>query len=126
MKNEKTGKTFVEYNPIVDGSGLTFNEQMNNEALKDLFSKPVPEDPTTIVNDNVNHPSHYTQGVIECIDAIEASMTPEQFRGAMKANIIKYLWRYGHKNGLEDLKKARFYLERMIASFEKGIGEEHV
>ena len=51
-------------------------------------------------------------------------MTPTEFRGAMKANIIKYLWRYEHKNGLEDLKKARFYLERMIASYEKDIGKE--
>ena len=89
---------------------------------KELF-EPLPVAKET-VNDNVNHPSHYTQGAIECIDAIEASMTPKEFRGAMKANIIKYLWRYEHKNGLEDLKKARFYLERMIVSYEKDIGKE--
>ena len=98
----------------------TFNGELNEEAYRELFETPKPE----TVNDNVNHPSHYTQGSIECIDAIEASMEPAEFRGAMKANIIKYLWRYEYKNGLEDLKKARFYLERMITSYEKDIGKE--
>ena len=108
-------KTYIEYNPIV-GFGKTFHEELNEEAYRELFE---PVKPTE--NDNVNHPLHYTRGSIECIDAIEASMPPAEFRGAMKANIIKYLWRYEHKNGLEDLKKARFYLERMIASYEKDI-----
>lgn len=98
----------------------TFNGELNEEAYRELFETPKPE----TENDNVNHPSHYTQGSIECIDAIEASMEPAEFRGAMKANIIKYLWRYEYKNGLEDLKKARFYLERMITSYEKDIGKE--
>lgn len=122
MTNEgikKYGRTFIEYNPVSDASGKTFHEELNEEAYQELF-KAV----TSTANDNVNHPLHYTQGSIECIDAIEASMPPAEFRGAMKANIIKYLWRYEHKNGLEDLKKARFYLERMIASYEKDIGKE--
>lgn len=126
MKNKTDGKVFVEYNPVVDASGKTFHEEMNEESLQELFSKPTPTEQDFPIEDNVNHPSHYTQGAIECIDAIEASMTPTEFRGAMKANIIKYLWRYEHKNGLEDLKKARFYLERMIASYEKSIGKESV
>jgi len=126
MKNKTDGKVFVEYNPVVDDSGKTFHEEMNDESLQELFSKPVSNKQDLPINDNVNHPSHYTQGNIECLDAIEASMTPIEFRGAMKANIIKYLWRYEHKNGLEDLKKARFYLERMIASYEKDIGKESV
>jgi len=66
-------------------------------------------------NDNVNHPKHYTQGGIECIDAIESSMSELEFRGYLKAVIIKYLWRYDKKaNEIEDLKKAKWYLEKLI------------
>ena len=70
-------------------------------------------------SDNVNHPNHYCQGGIECIKAIEASMTPEEFQGYCKGNVIKYVWRFREKNGLEDLKKARVYLGWMIESKEK-------
>ena len=65
--------------------------------------------------DNVNHPSHYTQGAIECIDAIK-----EDTKGLLgieavcTANIIKYVWRWKFKNGVEDLRKARWYLDRLI------------
>lgn len=65
--------------------------------------------------DPVNHPDHYTQGGIECIDAIEASMTPDEFAGFLKGNSIKYLWRYRQKAGRQDLEKARWYLDRLIA-----------
>lgn len=64
--------------------------------------------------DNVNNPKHYTNGSIECIDAIKASMSHESFEGFLKGNIIKYLWRYKLKNGVEDLKKAEFYLKCLI------------
>lgn len=67
-----------------------------------------------IDNDPVNHPSHYCKGGIECIDAIEASMTPEQFGGYLKGNIEKYIWRYEIKGGLQDLEKAMWYLDRLI------------
>ena len=73
----------------------------------------------TAQSDNVNHPSHYTQGGIECIKAIEASMTPEEFQGYCKGNVMKYVWRFREKNGLEDLKKAQVYLGWMIESKEK-------
>ena len=61
--------------------------------------------------DNVNHPSHYTQGGIEVIDMIVSMGDGEAF---CRANAIKYLSRYKHKNGLEDLKKARWYLNKLI------------
>lgn len=70
------------------------------------------------MTDNVNHPSHYTQGGIECLDAIEASMPAEGFQDYCQGNILKYIWRYRFKNGVEDLKKAQFYLDRMIKSVE--------
>lgn len=66
------------------------------------------------LSDMVNHPPHYTKGGIECLDAIRASMTDDEYKGYLKGNIIKYLWRYEWKNGLEDLKKAQFYQNRLI------------
>lgn len=66
--------------------------------------------------DKVNHPSHYTTGKVECIDALEAATTGlEGIEAVCTANAIKYLWRWKHKNGVEDLKKARWYLDRLIA-----------
>ena len=67
-----------------------------------------------VSDDPVNHPSHYTQGSIECIDAIEASMTKEEACGYLKGCVMKYVWRYRHKGGVEDLEKARWYLDRLI------------
>lgn len=64
-------------------------------------------------NDPVNKPSHYTSGGIECIDAIEASMTPEEFKGFLRGNTIKYLWRYQMKGGKQDLDKADWYLRKL-------------
>ena len=63
--------------------------------------------------DNVNHPAHYKQGDIECIDAIKAALTPEEFRGYLKGNIIKYTWRERMKGNIESLKKAAWYLRRL-------------
>lgn len=70
------------------------------------------------MNDAVNHPSHYTSGGIECIEAIEASMGTDSFQDYCKGNIIKYIWRWRNKGGVEDLKKARVYLDWLIESAE--------
>lgn len=71
--------------------------------------------------ERVQHPSHYqTNSGIECIDVMEACT--EELSGAEAVNtsqIIKYIWRWKKKNGLEDLKKARFYLDRLIKCVEK-------
>lgn len=64
--------------------------------------------------DNVNHPSHYASGAIECIDAIESSMTKEAFAGYLKGNVQKYMWRYENKGGVESLQKAQWYLSKLI------------
>lgn len=72
-----------------------------------------------VTNDVVNHPSHYTQGGIECIDAITAATVGKTgIEAVCVANVVKYLWRYEEKNGLEDVKKARWYLERLINELE--------
>lgn len=71
------------------------------------------------VSDNVNHPNHYTFGSIEVIDYIRDKMTPVEFQGYCQGNVLKYVSRYRHKGGVEDLKKAQVYLDWMIESLEK-------
>lgn len=69
--------------------------------------------------DVVNHPSHYTKGRIECIDAIDSATTGKSgIEAVCVANIIKYLFRYEEKNGLEDVKKAKWYLNKLISELE--------
>ena len=63
----------------------------------------------------VENPDHYNTGAIEAIEAIKASMPPEQFFGYLKGNVMKYLWRYDYKEKpVEDLRKADWYLNRLI------------
>ena len=84
---------------------------------------PVPWLKTPVLQEDVvNHPSHYTDGGIECIEAIEAALTTEEFRGYCKANCMKYIWRESHKGGTESLKKAQWYLNRLIIldEYQKG------
>ena len=76
-------------------------EQSDNKELQDM----------------VNHPPHYNKAGIECIDAIEA-MTEEGFEYYLQGNIMKYLWRYRYKNGVEDLNKAQWYLTKLIDTLE--------
>ncbi|MEK0151655.1 DUF3310 domain-containing protein [Tetragenococcus halophilus] len=70
------------------------------------------------VDDNVNHPDHYTQGDIETIDYIKDKLTDEEFRGFVKGNVLKYVSREGLKNGDEDLKKSDWYLNKLIEVLE--------
>lgn len=66
-------------------------------------------------HDPVNKPDHYNVGAIEAIEAIKASMPENEFRGYLKGNLMKYVWRYDYKGKpVEDLRKARWYLERLI------------
>ena len=79
------------------------------------------------MTDAVNHPRHYAKnGGIECIEAIEASMDKDDFRGFLKGNILKYVWRYEEKNGLEDLKKASWYLDLLVFNIENEPQQEAV
>ena len=105
------------------GQAGTTKIKARSESLKELFEPiestmdcpggvcPVPWATKT---DNVNHPSHYTDGSIECIEAIEAQLTREEYRGYLKGNIAKYVWRENHKGGVESLKKAQWYLDRLV------------
>ena len=64
--------------------------------------------------DTVNSPSHYTQGDIECIDAIAAALNPDEFRGYLKGNILKYTWRERQKDGETSMRKAQWYINRLL------------
>lgn len=66
--------------------------------------------------DSVNRPSHYASGDIECIDAIRAQMSREEYQGYLRGNVVKYVWRWRDKGGVESLRKARWYLDKLIAS----------
>lgn len=70
------------------------------------------------MTDNINHPPHYRQGAVECIDAIEAALTPEEFAGYCKGNVLKYVWRERHKAGGDSLAKAQWYLRRLLAKLD--------
>ena len=67
--------------------------------------------------DMVNSPPHYNQAGIECIDAIRAA-TGDGYEYYLQGNIIKYLWRYRYKNGVQDLEKAQWYLQKLIEETE--------
>lgn len=67
-----------------------------------------------IVRDNVNHPSHYTSGNIECIDAMLSAFGKEKVQHFCKLNAFKYVWRADKKNHIEDIKKAVWYLNKYI------------
>jgi hypothetical protein len=70
------------------------------------------------MSDQVDRPEHYRQGEIECIDAIQAALTPEEFRGYCKGNVLKYVWRERHKGQGVSLAKARWYLQRLLATLD--------
>jgi len=95
----------------------TVNE-VNDLAWKeitDFITKRMDDKDTHLHQfDNVDRPIHYAAGSIECIDAIEAQLSAEEFRGYLKGNIIKYIWREKHKGKIESLKKALWYLNRLI------------
>lgn len=91
------GKDYMRYKDIRD--------VLNDEVLS--------------IYDPVDKPQHYNSGGIEAITAIEASMDPGAYAGYLKGNIMKYLWRYEKKEKpIEDLKKARWYLDRLIHKVE--------
>lgn len=71
------------------------------------------------MQDNVNQPSHYGQGKIECIEYIKDFLTTEEYTGYLRGNIAKYLHRWRYKNGIEDLKKAQWYLNELIEHQEE-------
>lgn len=78
------------------------------EAWQSPWSRRVPK------FDDVERPQHYGLGKVECIEAIEASMSHEEYLGYLKGSALKYLWRYRYKGKpLQDLNKAQWYLNKL-------------
>lgn len=67
------------------------------------------------LQDEIDAPPHYNNGLIECVDAIQESMSPEAFKGYCKGNALKYIWRMSYKGKpVTDLRKAMWYIDRLI------------
>lgn len=91
----------------VDNLQSRVNDANLGDALKEMF-------------DTVQRPAHYNQSGIECIDAIAAAVKGKNgIEAACVANVIKYLWRYELKNGVEDCRKAQWYLDRLVKELSK-------
>lgn len=121
-KNVEVKTTFYAKAPI---SAEELDKRIKELLPQKLALEPLPKEdraikmPVSSKPDNVNHPRHYCKGGIECIDAIRAAVSDLRGVEAVYAgNVIKYVWRYKGKNGLEDLKKAKHYLEWLIESLE--------
>jgi len=72
-----------------------------------------------MADDYVNHPPHYKQGDIECIDAIKAALG-DGYTYYLQGSVIKYIWRFEHKeNPVQDLQKSAWYLDRLIGEMQK-------
>lgn len=100
--------------------------RLDGSHLKDIKLNAEPDEFPSIgikpenKPDMVSHPRHYTQGGIECIDALKAATVGKRGIDAVcVANIIKYLWRYEEKNGIEDVRKAKWYIERLLKELEE-------
>mgnify|MGYP003137990260 FL=1 len=81
--------------------------------MDDYYNKKL----LTTKTDMVNSPPHYNKAGIECIEAISAA-TADGYEYYLQGNIMKYVWRYRYKNGTEDLKKAQWYLEKLVEEVE--------
>lgn len=89
---------------------------IENQAVRAYQSADGAVEFESLQPDTIN-PAHYKQGAVECIDAIKAA-TGDGFTGYLTGNILKYVWRWKHKNGIEDLRKARWYLDRLIKELD--------
>lgn len=88
-----------------------------NEIVQLVLPKEEPD--STSTNDNVNHPSHYETGNFECIDVMIETQGKEAVMDFCVCNAFKYIYRHNNKNGVEDIKKAKWYLDKYIELAEK-------
>ena len=104
-----------------DGS-FVWHTQEGGSVRLEMTAKPPAEAPAANpppADDEVDHPPQYTKGAIECIDAIDsavAGVPPDE--AVCVANVVKYVWRYNAKGGAVSLRKARWYLDRLIAKVD--------
>lgn len=96
---------------------LTNISESMNDIVRIVLSEG--ESDSTSTNDNVNHPSHYETGNFECIDVMIETQGKEAVMDFCVCNAFKYIYRHNNKNGVEDIKKAKWYLDKYIELAEK-------
>lgn len=112
MTREMTSEEFKSWCKM-QNAWERITEMPTGENTAYTMTFTVPKEGITI-DDPVDHPPHYTYGDIEVIDYIAQTLGAEGFKGYCLGNVIKYISRAEHKNGKEDYKKARWYLDRII------------
>ena len=96
------------YLDLADKERTEYEAKWEDESLEEIIARQEEED-------MVGSPKHYNTGNIECIEAIEESMSSVAFKGYLKGNCMKYLWRYDYKGKpVEDLQKAQWYLAKLL------------
>jgi len=100
-----------DYGLVTVNTYNTFNDAYDVLLLFDPSQNATKEQASPV--DMVNSPPHYNQGKVECIEAIRAALTADEFRGFCKGNAMKYVFRERLKGGMEDIKKAEWYLAKM-------------
>ena len=103
---------------VVEDCGKTANDQLRQSLMDYPFGEPANSSEIADGSSDPINPSHYKQGGIECIESIKAALG-EGFPDYLRGNVMKYLWRYKEKGGVEDLRKSAWYLDRLI----KEVGE---
>lgn len=133
-----TGKRFKSYKEMltvygIDCSvgadakyrkGISYEDQVRglkpveSRSLEDIQGNSMPKTikfvPFEDTDNDAINPNHYKSGNMECIDALAETLGSEGIKAFCKGNVIKYLWRYEKKNGVEDLRKAQWYLNKLI------------
>ena len=98
----------------VNADDLPTHKELEKEKIKRM-DKVVER---LMKEDMVNSPPHYANGTIECIDAMEAMLTPEEFIGYLRGNAFKYMWRFRNKGkAYEDLQKSQWYVNRLVSLY---------
>lgn len=136
--NTSPGIAYMEYSPVIrDTDSTLYNPgHLKEKEEKETSEKvPIPTDfigrvmsgsialepekmgyhsITPKTKEHVNHPSHYNSKGKETIKVLEDYLSKEEYAGFLKGNILKYIHRYENKNGVEDLNKAKWYLDELI------------
>jgi hypothetical protein len=107
-------KCFTKVEPEIKISCIYLSDVKTDRLFSKKMSDNIVSD-NIVHDDKVNHPSHYTQGKYEVADIIDGMCMTHW----CEANILKYIFRYKYKNGMEDLKKCQWYLNRLISIVEK-------
>jgi hypothetical protein len=111
MRNKYPKNIHLGINSINKDSPNYWRRYKENKSYED---EP-PKSSYQLREDEVNSPAHYNTGKVECIEAIEAMLTPEEYLGYLRGNSLKYLWRFRYKKSPHsDLLKAQWYEEKLL------------